>query len=138
VLDLFSGTGSISIEFASRGSQQVDLVESDHKNFLLINKAIQQLGLNKIRTIKGDAFKFIDTCKGKYDVIFADPPYDLEGIDKLPETIFNKNLLLSEGWFIFEHSKKYNFKNHPNFHDERHYGAVHFSIFVNNNTIKDE
>ena len=130
VLDLFSGTGSISIEFASRGCTQIELVESDFKNFQFINEAMQELGLKFIRTMKGDAFKYIATCNPGYNVIFADPPYDMEGIEKLPETIFTRNLLLPEGWFVLEHSKKYNFKNHPKFHEERKYGAVHFSIFV--------
>jgi 16S rRNA (guanine966-N2)-methyltransferase len=129
VLDLFSGTGSISMEFASRGCSQIELVELDGKNFKLIDDAVKQLSMSQIKMIKGDAFKYLDTCIPGYDIIFADPPYDLKGIEQLPEKIFSRNLLTDDGWFILEHSKYYNFHEQVNFKEERKYGAVHFSIF---------
>jgi 16S rRNA (guanine966-N2)-methyltransferase len=130
VLDLFSGTGSISFEFASRGCQSVDLIENDHKNYSLINHEINKLGIENLKPQKADVFRFLGFCKTKYNIIFADPPYDMKTIEKLPDIIFDKELLLPEGWFVLEHSKYFKFNNHPHFKEERNYGAVHFSIFI--------
>jgi 16S rRNA (guanine966-N2)-methyltransferase len=129
VLDLFSGTGSISMEFASRGCKLIELVELDSKNFKFIGDAVKELNMSQIRMVRGDAFKYLDTCTPAYDIIFADPPYDLKGIEVLPEKVFSRNLLNEKGWFILEHSKYYHFQEHANFKEERKYGAVHFSIF---------
>jgi 16S rRNA (guanine966-N2)-methyltransferase len=131
ILDLFSGTGSISFEFASRGCQHVELVESDRKNFMLILNTIKNLNFKQVRPIKGDAFKYLETCIPGYDIIFADPPYDLAGIDSLPNKVFERNLLSENGVFVLEHSKAYHFQEHPKFSEERKYGAVHFSLFRN-------
>lgn len=131
VLDLFSGTGSISFEFASRSCKQIELVEIDYKNYRLINEAIKHLGIQGIKAFKFDSFKYLDNCKPGYDIIFADPPYDLMNIEKIPEKVFSRKLLNKDGWLIVEHSKKTNFQNHSNFKEERVYGNVHFSIFLN-------
>ena len=129
VLDIFSGTGSISMEFASRGCTKLELVELDSKNFKMIADAVAQLNMNHIRMVRGDAFKYLDTCIPGYDIIFADPPFDMKGVELLPEKIFGRNLLTEKGWFVLEHSKQYHFQEHVNFKEERTYGAVHFSIF---------
>lgn len=129
VLDLFAGTGSISFEFASRGTNRIDLVELNFNHLKFISSVIKELGLKKIHTIKGNAFQFIKACSYKYDIVFADPPYELDGIDTIPNLVFEKELLKPEGWLILEHSKGYNFESHPRFVQERHYGSVHFSIF---------
>jgi 16S rRNA (guanine966-N2)-methyltransferase len=130
VLDLFAGTGSISFEFASRGCEKIDLVESDFKNFNLISSEAKKLDIKAIKPLKADAFKYLEKCNTNYDVIFADPPYDMKGVDTIPDLIFEKKLLKPEGWFILEHSKSYHFDTHPHFKEERKYGAVHFSIFL--------
>jgi 16S rRNA (guanine966-N2)-methyltransferase len=130
VLDLFSGTGGISLEFASRGCDAIELVENDYKNYSLICDELKNLGIKNIKPIKADAFKFLNSCKSKYDIIFADPPYDMKNIETLPDLVFNKLLLNPEGWFVLEHSKYFHFKEHSHFKEERKYGAVHFSIFI--------
>jgi 16S rRNA (guanine966-N2)-methyltransferase len=131
ILDLFSGSGSISFEFASRGCMQIDLIENNYKNYKYITDFLKKLNLTQIRAIKGNVFRYLDHCVKKYDLIFADPPFDLEEMDSIPQKIFERNLLSEDGWFILEHSKSNNFKIHPNFREERIYGAVHFSIFIN-------
>lgn len=130
VLDLFSGTGSISFEFISRGCKKVELVETDSKNFKLICGAVKELNMENLKPVKCDAFWYLEKCVPGYDIIFADPPFDLKGIEDLPKKVFERNLLKEEGWFILEHSKNYNFKEYSNFKEERNYGAVHFSIFM--------
>lgn len=129
VLDLFAGTGSISFEFASRGSVRVDCVEMNKLHYSFIKQTIQQLGLVQIHAIHHNVFDFITICKATYQIIFADPPYDLPGVSALPDAIFSKQLLSENGMFILEHSQKYDFSQHPHFTKSRHYGSVHFSFF---------
>lgn len=129
VLDLFAGTGSISFEFASRGTNRIDLVELNFNHLKFISGVIKDLGLKQIHTIKGNAFQYIKACNYKYDIIFADPPYELEGIDTIPDLVFEKGILKPESWLILEHSGNYRFETHPRFFQERHYGNVHFTIF---------
>jgi 16S rRNA (guanine(966)-N(2))-methyltransferase RsmD len=129
VLDLFAGTGSISFEFASRGAERIDSIELNHNHVQFINKTINQLGISSVRVIKCNAFVFLRSCKNQYDIVFADPPYELEGVDTIPDLVFEKNILKANGWFILEHSSGHSFSEHANFYQHRHYGNVHFSFF---------
>jgi 16S rRNA (guanine966-N2)-methyltransferase len=129
VLDLFAGTGSISYEFASRGSQ-VDLIEKDYRSIAFINDTIQKLKISTIQTIKGDVFKAIRYLDKKYDIVFADPPYAMKNIPELPRIIFEQQLLNTDGWFILEHSDQKKFIGNPQLKDTRSYGSVNFSIFA--------
>jgi len=129
VLDLFSGTGSISYEFASRGSKSIDLVELNQKHYSFIRQTIEKLNIDTIRTIRGNAIKFIETCAKQYDIIFADPPYDMEGIENLPKIVFERDLIKPGGWFILEHSKKIKLPYSQNIINHREYGSVNFTIY---------
>ena len=129
VLDLFSGSGSISYEFASRGCPDIDLVEMDNTHFAFISKTAKSLGFAQIHPIKHNAFQFLRFCKKKYDLIFADPPYDIDGVDQIPLLTFENDLLAEGGWLIIEHSGAYNFSSFANYRETRVYGKVHFSIF---------
>ena len=129
VLDLFAGTGSISFEFASRGTKRIDLVELNFTHLKFISSIIKELGLKQIHTIKGNAFQYLKACSYKYDIIFADPPYEMDGVELIPELVFEQDLLKKDGWLILEHSAKHSFDLHPHFFKMRHYGSVHFSIF---------
>ncbi len=129
VLDLFSGSGSISYEFASRGCLDVDLVEMNPVHYAFIAKTIKDLGFNQIHPVKHNAFQFLKFCKKKYDLIFADPPYDIDGIDQIPTLTFENDLLAEGGWLIVEHSGSFDFSGMPNYRESRLYGKVHFSIF---------
>ncbi len=128
-LDLFSGSGSIAVELVSRGCPQVISVEMDAKNHAFICKVKEQLDAKELLPIKSDVFSFIKLCNQTFDLIFADPPYDLKELDLIPSKIFEKDLLNDEGVFILEHSKKNTFTEHPFFKEERKYGSVHFSFF---------
>ncbi len=128
-LDLFSGTGSISYEMVSRGCSEIDLVDINPEVIRFIEKTATKMSFIGIHTVRMDVFRFIPICRKKYDIIFADPPYDLRRIKELPELILGHNLLLDTGWFILEHGKDHSFKDYPGFFDERHYGSVHFSFF---------
>ena len=129
VLDLFAGTGNISLEFASRGALKVISVEKNHKNAAFIAKAAADFQLLNVQVRKADAYRFLGEYKLKFDVIFADPPYEMKETNTIPDKIFSLSLLNDEGWLIVEHDKTLNFTTHPRFTDERKYGKVHFSFF---------
>ncbi|MDY0201859.1 MAG: 16S rRNA (guanine(966)-N(2))-methyltransferase RsmD [Bacteroidales bacterium] len=129
VLDLFAGTGSISLEFASRGCASIHLVEMDFKHFAFIRKVIAELGINAITPIRHDAYKFIKNCTIQFDVIFADPPYDIKGFESIPDLIFSNNLLKNNGLLIVEHSKRTIMPENSHYTETRNYGNVHFSFY---------
>lgn len=128
-LDLFGGTGSISYELASRGAADLTVVEKDNQMAAFIKKTAADLGLENIKLVKSDVFHFIDTCREKFDFIFAGPPYALTTIDDIPLRIFEKGLLAEGGWFILEHTPRNNYQTYPHFRREKNYGTTVFSIF---------
>lgn len=129
VLDLFAGTGSISIEFVSRDCKSVISIEQNDRHCAFIRKVCTELKITNLSLMKTDVFKFIASCHTQFDMIFADPPYELDKIAEIPNLIFGKNLLKADGLFVLEHSSKTDFTNHPNFVDHRNYGNVNFSFF---------
>ena len=129
VLDLFSGTGSISYEFASRGCPAVDLVEVDSKHIAFIRRMVKELEFSQIHIIRNDSFKFLDFCNATYDIIFADPPYTFENLIEIPQAVFSRSLLNKDGVLIVEHSDSYDFSSMDRFVDKRYYGGVNFSFF---------
>jgi 16S rRNA (guanine(966)-N(2))-methyltransferase RsmD len=129
VLDLFSGTGSISYEFASRGATRIDSVELNFKYSTFIQNTSKDLHFSQLKVFRANVFQFIKGLTRKYDIIFADPPYDLEGVNLLPDAILGKNVLNENGMFILEHSKKLLISDHPRIIDHREYGSVNYSFF---------
>jgi 16S rRNA (guanine(966)-N(2))-methyltransferase RsmD len=135
VLDMFSGTGSISFEFASRGCRNVTSLEINAVNYAFIQKIIKELGVaDVINSFKYDSFKFAESTKAKFDLIFADPPYDHKELENIPGLVFRKGLLNPDGLLILEHPKEKDFKNHPYFFENRKYGHVNFSFFKNSSS----
>lgn len=129
VLDLFSGTGSISYEFASRDCPVVHLVENDYKNFAFIVITIRELGFDQIRATQVNVRSYLSTCQTKYDIIFADPPYNLNWLRELPDMVLEHELLKPGGLFILEHPRSISFTGHTSLQEHRKYGGVHFSFF---------
>lgn len=129
VLDLFSGTGSISYEFASREARSVTSVEVNcvHHNF--IRQTARDLKFENFYAVKANAFLYLKSCTKQFDLIFSDAPYDLEGSDEVVRLVFERDLLREDGILIFEHSKEQDFSNHENFWQLRSYGSVQFSFF---------
>lgn len=130
-LDLFGGSGSISYEFASRGCSQIITVEKNSKACMFIKKAAKELGFTNIKVIKTDAFRFLKICPDGFDIIFADPPFKLGNIYRIPLLVFEKNLLNKNGLLIVEHSYEVKFPEIKQLKETRRYGAVNFSIFGN-------
>lgn len=129
VLDLFAGTGSISLECISRGCRQASCVEKNIVHARFIHKMSQELDIHNLSIYTMDAFRFLNNCKETYNFIFADPPYDHPLLEKVPQLILEKNLLSHNGIFVMEHSKKNDFSALPYFAEKRVYGSVNFSFF---------
>ena len=128
-LDLFAGTGSISLELLSRGCAPVVSVEMDRDHASFIRECMTKLGTKDNILIRGDVFRFLKSCHQKFDFIFADPPYALKELPEIPRLILEGDLLNEGGIFVFEHGKNYDFSDHPRFLEHRSYGSVNFSIF---------
>jgi len=129
VLDLFGGTGAVSFEFLSRGAGHVWSVEMNRDNAAFIRSEAARLGLDGLSVVHSNVFDFLPICTQKFDIVFADPPYALEGLENLPDKVFAADILHPERYFILEHGEENNFKTHPYFVKERNYGRVHFSFF---------
>ena len=129
-LDLFGGTGSISYELASRGVDDLTIVEKDAAMYDFIKKTAATLRIENIQVIKMDVFKFINNCTEQFDFIFAGPPYALTTIDDLPKNVFEKQLLKKEGWFVLEHTPRNSYKSFPFYKTERNYGTTIFTTFI--------
>lgn len=128
-LDLFAGTGSISLELLSRGCQSVVSVEADRDHAHFISQCMKKLGAENHVLIRGDVFRFVKSCRRQFDFIFADPPYQLPNLPEVPDLIFAGNLLKEGGILVFEHGKRNDFSQHEHFVEHRSYGSVNFSIF---------
>jgi 16S rRNA (guanine966-N2)-methyltransferase len=129
VLDLFSGTGSISYEFASRGAASIHLIEKDMRHISGIKRIINELGLENIKPVHIDVKAFLKTCSMKFDVVFADPPYDLSWLKDLPDLVTGAGVIKEDGFFVLEHPKNLIFNGHRLFFEHRNYGGVNFSFF---------
>jgi 16S rRNA (guanine966-N2)-methyltransferase len=129
VLDLFSGTGSISFEFASRGAQNVHLVEKDYRNISFIRRMKGEMGFDNIKPIHIDVKAYLRACTYKYDIIFADPPYELPWLSELADLVMDAGILKDDGIYILEHPKGISFSGHKFFFEHRNYGSVNFSFF---------
>jgi 16S rRNA (guanine966-N2)-methyltransferase len=129
ILDLFSGTGSISFEFASRGAKLVHLVEKERNHIAFIRRTVDEMKFENIKPVHIDVQAFLKTCRFRYDIVFADPPFNLSWIETLPDLVVSSGVLNESGFFILEHPKRLNFNSHKLLFEHRNYGSVNFSFF---------
>jgi 16S rRNA (guanine966-N2)-methyltransferase len=129
VLDLYAGTGSISYEFASRGSKYVISVDINPGCVRFISETATKLGFSALKAIRSSSVGFLDHCSEKFDLIFADPPYDMVGIEEVIHMVFSRQLLNEGGWLIIEHSGDKDFSSFQGFSQHRNYGKVNFTFF---------
>ena len=128
-LDLFAGTGSITLELLSRGCSHVVSIELDYDHHRFITECLKKLDVKECIALKTDVFRFVKSCHQQFDLIFADPPYALKELPTIPDLIFSHQLLSDNGIFVFEHGKDHNFSTHPYFLEQRVYGSVNFTLF---------
>lgn len=130
VLDLFAGTGAVSLEFVSRGVKEVTAVDINAASTDWIKKAAAQYHVLNIHVVRADTFDLLKRAYKKFDIVFADPPYALERLNELPDLVFEKEILTEDGILILEHPKEYDFAGHPHFWQHRRYGKVNFTFFA--------
>lgn len=130
IIDLFSGTGNISYEFASRGAESIISVDGHYECVKFINKISAELEM-PITSVKSDVMKYLSGTGATSDIIFADPPYDFDAaaLEKLAKIVFERKLLKEEGVLIIEHSKKLDLSSVEHFTESRKYGNSIFSFF---------
>lgn len=128
-LDLFAGTGSITLELLSRGCGRVIAVEKDSLHHSFIRRFLDQLQDLSGVAVRGDVFQFVRKCREQFDFIFADPPYALPNLAELPDIVLQEDILTPDGLFVLEHGKTNDFSAHPCFVEHRAYGSVNFSFF---------
>lgn len=128
-LDLFAGTGSISLEMLSRGCRPVVSVEGDRDHARFIAECMKKIGTADNVLVRGDVFRFVKKCHSQFDLIFADPPYALGQLPQIPQLVLDSGILSDGGIFVFEHGKHNDFSDHPRFVEHRSYGSVNFSLF---------
>jgi 16S rRNA (guanine(966)-N(2))-methyltransferase RsmD len=128
-LDLFTGTGNISYELVSRGCSRVTAVDNDARCIKFVKQVINKLDYHEIIPIQSDYSTYLKRCNNKWDLIFADPPYHMEGLEQVPELIWEYDLLKPGGWLVIEHDKHHDFPDQQGFFDHRKYGKVNFSFF---------
>jgi len=131
VLDLFSGTGNIAYEFASRGVKKMLCIDQNYHCVSFIKKTAKELDFKQLNVFKNDVFRYLKQYKQPFDIIFADPPYDLKETPLIPDLVFKNQLLKKNGWLIIEHDKRTYLSEFSNFLVQRKYGNVNFSIFQN-------
>ncbi|MCH7536004.1 MAG: RsmD family RNA methyltransferase, partial [Bacteroidetes bacterium] len=129
VVDLYSGTGNIAYEFASRSCKRITAVDFNQKCVGYISKTCKELNINNIKIIKADVYRYVARCTDKFDIIYADPPYDAEDVEKVLDQILASDLLNKNGYLILEHSKRNDYSKKEQFLEQRKYGDVRISIF---------
>jgi 16S rRNA (guanine(966)-N(2))-methyltransferase RsmD len=129
VLDLFSGTGAVSYEFASRGSHDIDLVEIEPRHCSFIRKTLESLKISGVKVHRISVQEWLKACHKNYDIIFADPPYEISWLKDLPEMVMRSGACGDATVFILEHPKSLDFRNYSGFTEHRNYGNVNFSFF---------
>ena len=128
-IDLFAGTGAISLEMVSRGASRVTAVEKAATQYQFIDKVRRQLNCGELTLVRGDALRFIASAGAPVDLVFADPPYNMEGFADIPGLILDSPRVGPETWVVVEHSKAHDFSHLPAFREHRAYGSVNFSLF---------
>lgn len=130
VLDLFAGTGAVSVEFVSRGAQQVTSVDINNGCTEYIKSVARQLNLDNLHVVRADVFDLLKRANRQFDIVFADPPYALADLPKLPDLVMSSGVLKDNGTFVLEHPKAVSFEDHPFFWQHRAYGKVNFTFFA--------
>ncbi len=129
VLDLFAGTGMVGLEFMSRGAESVTSVELDARATKGLSQLARDWELDQWHIVRGDAVQFARKSLTQFDLVFADPPFDLPQLTKLPEAVLSGSLLVPGGWFILEHGERTDVSEASHYIETRKYGHVHFSLF---------
>ena len=131
VMDLFAGTGAVSLEFVSRGTREVTAIDINAQCTDFIKSCATRLGIRNLHVVRADVFDLLKRANRRFDIVFADPPYAHEGLATLPDLVFERGVLTDDGIFVLEHPREYSFEEHPHFWQHLVYGKVNFTFFAN-------
>ena len=131
VMDLFAGTGAVSLEFISRGARDVTAIDINVQCTDFIKRCATQFHVNNLHVVRANVLDLLMRANRRFDIVFADPPYALAELPTLPDIVFEKEVLTDDGIFILEHPREYSFEEHPHFWQHRAYGKVNFTFFAN-------
>ncbi len=135
LLDLFGGTGAISYELASRGTEEIDIIETDRRSCEFIRKTLKQFDMKGARIHRMDVRDWLKICHRQYDIIFADPPYELRWLTDIPGMVLGSGAVKDSTLFILEHPKSLDFSKHEAFQEHRSYGNVNFTFFAHSSVV---
>ena len=130
VMDLFAGTGAVSLEFVSRGAREVTAIDINAQCTDFIKRSAERMGVANLHVVRADVFDLLKRANRRFDIVFADPPYVIEGLASLPDLVFERGVLTDDGIFVLEHPRDYSFEEHPHFWQHRAYGKVNFTFFA--------
>ncbi len=103
VLDLFAGTGQLGIEALSRGAEHATFVEQRKDGVKLIRENLELCGFEKdAKVVTGEALSFLGSVREKYDLVFLDPPYESDLLEKTVAHIARYDLLAPHGIIMAE------------------------------------
>lgn len=136
-LDLFAGTGNISYELSSRGCEDITAVDADTGCIRFMEKTADSLEMEGLKVIRQDALQFLQRDFRQYDLIFADPPYDFEGYEKIVDPVFLNKLLTEDGLLVIEHQERQRLDELDFFKESRKYGNARFSFFGRKQETED-
>lgn len=131
VMDLFAGTGAVSFEFVSRGAREVTSIDINAQCTDYIKAECVRMDVRNMHVVRADVFDLLKRANRKFDIVFADPPYSIDGLGSLPDLVFEREVLTEDGIFVLEHPREYSFEEHPHFWQHRNYGKVNFTFFAN-------
>lgn len=129
VLDLFAGTGAVSLEFLSRGAAEITAIDIDNTSRKHLEKIKKDWDLKNFKVVKADVLSLAKKANQQFDLVFADPPYSHKRFSEMPNIILNSGWLEKDGLFILEHSSDFDFSSNPSFVDHRNFGNVNFTFF---------
>lgn len=138
VLDLFAGSGALGIEAVSRGAGPTTFVEADRRCLRVVEANARSMDPDHPwRFVLRDVLKFLQQEQEEpWDLILADPPYDVGGLDRLPGLVLP--CLADEGLFVLEHDRRTHFDDHPAIEETRTYGRTSVSLFRHDPTTEDQ
>lgn len=129
ILDLFSGTGNLTFEFASRNAEKILAIDMDYGCVNWVKSTAKKYEFDQIEVRKGDVFKLLNQMTGSYDIIFADPPYNMPNIPQIPVLVASQKLLKPDGLLVVEHQSNMKLNSQPGYTETRKYGNSSFSFF---------
>ena len=141
VLDLFAGTGSVGIELSKLGAEKVVMIEQNSKQCSEIEERIKSFNTKSFEIKRANVFSVLPKLNSKFDIIFADPPYEYNYFNKLSTLIDKPNITTQKSLFIYEHFKKdetpRHFGNFKKLRDKT-YGDSRISIFKKGEVISND